>query len=329
MLADRKFTIKVYMNKVSIENEFLWVDVLLKGGELCSIYHKPSDRECLWQGIPSIWGSHAPNLFPSIGKLLNNEFRHQNRSYSHPKHGIVRDRMFSLVDPTSNQFQKLCELTGLQNHNQSITSPTPPDLLVWMQFISSHESKIHYPFDFEFFVGYSLVGDCLHQHFVVNNIGSSLMPFALGGHPGFSLPISDYDPITSCYLEFNQKESLDRHIISADGFFTGLTEPFLKNERRIRLNPDIFNQDAIVLFNTKSNKVTLRSDLSLHFVEFDYTGFPILAIWSKPNAPFVCLEPWFGHADVINTPIDFIDKPGIIKLEPGTSFQASFSMRFG
>jgi galactose mutarotase-like enzyme len=317
------------MNKVSIENDSLWVDVLLKGGELCSVYHKPTDRECLWQANPSIWGSHAPILFPSIGKLLNEEFRHQGKSYPHPKHGIIRGSTLSLVDPSSDKYQNLRDLTGLSDKSQTIKKPTPPDLSIWMQLVSGPETKKQYPFDFEFYVGFTLEGETLHQHFVVQNTGTMLMPFALGGHPGFSLPISDKETIGSCYLDFEQNETLVRHLISHEGFFTGNTESFLLNEQRIRLNPTIFDEDALVFHTPKSTKITLRSDHSPHFVEFDYEGFPILAIWAKPNAPYVCLEPWFGHADVENKPIDFMDKPGIIKLDPGQSFQASFSMRFG
>jgi galactose mutarotase-like enzyme len=317
------------MNKVSIENNFLWVDVLLKGGELCSIYHKPTDRECLWQANPYVWGNHAPILFPTIGKLLNSEFRHQNRTYPHPKHGIVRDSKMSMVDPTSKKYRTLLDLTGLIDQTIPMAKPTPPDLSLWMELVSSPETKRQYPFDFEFFVGYTLDGETLHQHFVVKNTGSTRMPFALGGHPGFSLPISDTESLESCYLEFEQHETLDRHLISEEGFFTGKVETFLVNERNIRLNATIFDEDALVFHSPKSNKITLRSDHSPYFVEFNFEKFPILAIWAKPNAPFVCLEPWFGHADFEDAPVDFIDKPGMIKLDPGKTFQASFSMRFG
>jgi galactose mutarotase-like enzyme len=317
------------MSKTTIENNLLKVSVLLAGGELCSIIHKSTKRECIWQADPKVWASHAPILFPSIGKLLDNSFRHQKKIYPHPKHGIVRESKMTLVEPSSTQNQNLCEFIGLSVTTKSITQPIAPDPTVWMKLISDPDTKKFYPFDFEFFVGYSLVNDCLHQHFVVKNTGAILMPFALGGHPGFTLPISENEPIESCYLEFEHQETIDRHIISPDGFFTGRTELFLKNGRKIRLNPSIFDDDALVFTNPKSNKITLRSDVSPHFVAFDYTGFPTLAIWAKPNAPYVCLEPWFGHADVIDQPINFIDKPGIIKLDPGNSFTASFSMRFG
>lgn len=307
----------------------LRVEILLAGGELCSVFHKTTKRECIWQARPEIWGSHAPILFPSIGKLIGDSFRYGNKSYPHPKHGIVRGRVMQLVDVSTSLHQELCKTLQKQNNTTNDLHPISQVNAVWMSLVSDANSHKFYPFDFEFYVAFSLHKNNLSQHFLVKNTGTELMPFALGGHPGFALPISDSEFIETCYLEFEFNETLDRHVITPAGFFASDTDPFLLNEQIIRLNPTLFDDDALVFHQPKSNKITLRCDQNAHFVEFDYSGFPILAIWAKPNAPYVCLEPWFGHADFEDAPIDFVDKPGIIKLEPGKSFQTSFSMRFG
>ena len=57
-----------------------------------------------------------------------------------------------------------------------------------------------------------------------------------------------------------------------------------------------------------------------------FDGFPYLGVWAKPNAPYVCIEPWLGIADSETTNQKIEDKEGIIKLEPGSVFDASYSI---
>ena len=60
----------------------------------------------------------------------------------------------------------------------------------------------------------------------------------------------------------------------------------------------------------------------------DFTGFPYLAIWSKPNAPFICIEPWYSIADNIKSSGVFTQKPDIISLKPGDTFECKYTVEF-
>ena len=81
--------------------------------------------------------------------------------------------------------------------------------------------------------------------------------------------------------------------------------------------------------NIKSNKVSLynkKEDKKL--LEFDFTGFPYLALWSKIGAPFVCIEPWYNTADKVNSTGKFEDKENILKLEPEEKFECKYKLKF-
>ncbi len=288
---------------IKLSSPLMNIEILPKGGEISRIYHRGNGIEYGWDANPDVWGSHGPLLFPVIGKLWEGQFRHQGKKYSHPKHGLIRDKDLFVKRQTKSE--------------------------VWLKFESTIFTRKAYPFDFDFQVGYQLKENVLRQIFEVTNTGKTLMPFALGGHPGFAIPFLPNETIYDYYLEFETPETADLNLISPDGFFTGVKAPFLKEEQKILITRDLFIDDALVFHGLKSRSVTLKSKKNSHFVKLTFAGFPTLAIWSKPEANFVCLEPWFGFADSEGTPQEFSEKEGIIHLEPDKTFKAEFQMEFG
>jgi galactose mutarotase-like enzyme len=53
---------------------------------------------------------------------------------------------------------------------------------------------------------------------------------------------------------------------------------------------------------------------------------PFVAVWSKPNAPFLCIEPWHGLPDMSDCSGNIVEKEGIIALEPGSCFGTGYSI---
>ena len=53
-----------------------------------------------------------------------------------------------------------------------------------------------------------------------------------------------------------------------------------------------------------------------------------MGIWSpeKGGAPFVCVEPWYGHADYADFDGDLKYKEGVIALEKGKSFKTGYTL---
>jgi galactose mutarotase-like enzyme len=273
----------------SIANEFLNVSVKTSGAELCSI-RSADGAEHLWQADPSVWNRHAPVLFPIIGKLRDEHYTLNGKSYELPQHGFARDMDFALIE-------------------QSATS------LVF-QLLPTAETRRCYPFEFVLSITYRLTGNCLSIEYAVRNTGSSVMPFSIGAHPGFNLP----GPLEECFLEFEKEETLTARLLSKKGLLSGETAPVLNNTNLLPISKTLFDRSALIFMDAKSKKITLGAKNSSRRLTVEFAGFPELGIWAKPGAPFVCIEPWYGYADPETPYGDITNKPGIQLLPAGETF---------
>lgn len=271
----------------TIENEFLTSQINSMGAELHSIKSKKSGFEYLWQGNPDIWYGQSPILFPIIGRLLDDKYRYNGKEYTMQKHGFARKREFDLVS---------CE------GNKAVFS-----------LKSCPETLEMYPFEFELIVTFVLDGYAVKVSHEVVNKNDKDMYFSLGAHPGFNCEIGDY-------LEFDENETLSSERIDTDSYRIPEVFPVLDNERKITITKDIFENDALILSNVKSEKVTLGSEKHNRKVVFTLGFSPYLGIWAKPGAPYVCIEPWFGVNDNRDKKDDISLKQGIVKLPAGENF---------
>ena len=271
-----------------IENNILRVSIHEKGAELTSIYHKPLDLEYLWEGDPAFWAKQSPVLFPIVGGLKNNTYFYHNTAYELPRHGFAREKVFSVTDHTSSQ----------------VTFSLFPD----------EETRQVYPFEFEFKISYSLEENTLSVKYQVQNIGREEMYFSVGGHPAFKVPLVENTKYEDYYLEFNKAETSPRWAVSHDGLIEEEPIPVFHNDSVIRLQKELFMHDALVFKDLVSNKVSLKCAKHNRAIDFDFSGFPYLGIWAAKNADFVCIEPWRGIADGVNTDQQLKHKEGINKL---------------
>jgi galactose mutarotase-like enzyme len=152
------------------------------------------------------------------------------------------------------------------------------------------------------------------------------MYFSVGGHPAFKVPLEEDRAYTDYYLEFENPEDAGRWPISKDGLIEAVPVPILKG-RKIPLDKKLFQQDALVFKKLASQSISLKSDHTPHGIEFSYKGFPYLGIWAAKNADFVCIEPWCGIADSVNTSQQLREKEGINSLEPEQYFIRSWSVK--
>ncbi len=278
----------------------LEITVNTHGAEWRSL--KKAGLEYLWQADPAYWGRHAPVLFPIVGRLKSDLYTYGGHSYHLPQHGFARDRKFRLVDATADRLQFE---------------------LGW------DESSLQvFPFRYHLQAIFSVTPDSVSIRYVVSNRGGEELYFSIGAHPAFQCPVGPGEAFEDYYLEFSEPETLDRHYLSG-GLFNGKTAPFLVNAQRFGLTYDLFEQDAIVFHQPVSRYLTLGSDKSPHRLTMDLEGAPYLGIWTKPGAPFICLEPWQGIADRANASGRLEEKAGIISLEPGAEFGFGFSVRVG
>ncbi|WP_128547871.1 aldose 1-epimerase family protein [Larkinella soli] len=284
----------------TLENDALRVTIRPKGAELTSLFHKKTGIEHLWQADPAVWAWHAPNLFPVVGGMLDNELLIDGRTYPMERHGFARHSEFTVVD----------------------VSPTQ----VRYSLPSSEKTLAVYPYPFDFQIEYRIDEQVLSVIYRVFNQSSETMYFSVGAHPAFNVPFRPNESYEDYFLEFQKEETLERHLLSAKGYFTGDTEPVLTVGRDLPLTRDLFNQDALVFKSLDSRQVTIRSRNHDHAVTVGFTAFPSLGIWAKPGAPFVCIEPWLGYADREGTPVPIGEKEAIQHVAPNGQFEAGFTI---
>lgn len=287
---------------VTIENDYLSVSIQKKGAELCSFRSKKSGTEFMWNGDPAVWGSYAPVLFPIIGCLKDNEFFFKGKKGTVPKHGFIRnndDLLIEKIDATSIRFS----------------------------YKYSENTLVNYPFKFEFSILFQIVGSVLEVHHrVFNHSSSETMYYSLGGHPAFKCPFYENEKYEDYYVEFEQEETVETWEVTKDGLIDTTTKSLLDQQRSLPLYPAIFEKDALILKNLKSRSVQLRSMNHSSYIQLDFPDFQYLGLWAKPNAPFICIEPWLGISDSVNATKELIEKEGILSLKPLKEKLSMFSI---
>lgn len=286
----------------TIENGVLKVAIKSRGAELTSIQSMADNTEFLWQAAPVHWNRQAPILFPIVGQLKDDKFRLGNRNFQMPRHGFARDSEF--------------QFTGGTGHSA--------------RFDLQHDEATmkNYPFPFQLGVSYCLYGNRLAVKYTVENPSARPLYFSIGGHPALRCPIEDHEEFDDYYLEFEKSETQGRWLLN-DGLYTGTQETCLDQQQILRLSRDLFQKGAVVFRGLESQRIALKSQKSNRAVTMDFEGFPYFAIWTLPaNAPFLCLEPWYGLADFQAFDGDFIAKEGIQALREGQAFSCEYGMTF-
>ena len=277
-----------------IENEHLFCAVDDYGAQLHSVKDRAAKTEYLWQGDPAIWYGQAPVLFPIVGRLKDDRYRWQGKEYTMPKHGFARKSLFRLAKRE--------------------------DACISFVLESSDATRACYPFEFALTLSYRLEGRALAVEAAIENKGDGEMYFSLGAHPGFNCEMGDI-------LRFGLPETLDSRWIDDEAMLAGGGYPVLQNATDIAIHEHLFGRDALILSGMKSQHITLVRG-GVPTVQFDIGGAPVLGIWAKPGAPYVCIEPWFGLNDSNKFTPDLSQKPLIQRLGPGGVFTQFWRAEF-
>ena len=279
-----------------------------KGGELISF--KVNGEEKIHQGENVVdengkvyWKRHSPVLFPIVGKLKKNKTLIGGRTYELMQHGFARDLEFEPI-------------TKLDNFHSYVLR-------------SNKYTLLKYPYEFELYNTYRTEENKLTTIYKVVNTGLINLPFGIGGHPAFKIDAEDLKN-GNYYLEFEQDEEKIHFLYLVDGLVgTDYAKNRVVEKRYIPLDAHTFDDDALIMKSITSNKISLiNSATRRRLFTMDFTGFPYLAIWSKPNAPFICIEPWYSIADNIKSSGVFTQKQDIISLKPDESFECKYTVEF-
>lgn len=288
---------------VTLSNEKLTIQVAEQGAELSSIVAKTTGREYLWQADPVFWKRHSPVLFPIVGSVWNQTYRAEGREFTLSQHGFARDRAFHLVEADDRSARFLLE--------------------------SDADTFKIYPYHFALEIGYRLNDDQIEVIWKVSNRGDKQMHFQIGAHPAFYYPNYVADQPERGYFSFGGVKSLEYRALAEKGCVGDEVRPVpLDEEGLLLLDVHTFDIDTFIVENSQIHQVDLLDVEKHRYLSLRFTA-PVVGLWSPPtkNAPFVCIEPWYGRCDRANYVGEFKDRDWMNLLDAGETFEASYTIQ--
>lgn len=306
------------------------MDILVSsfGAELSSV--RKNGKEYLWQADPRFWKRHSPVLFPIVGSVWANHYRHQGTEYTLTQHGFARDMNFDKLSETADE--------------------------VWFVLRDSEESRAKYPFAFELKIGYRLHGHTVDVMWEVTNPSQETLHFQIGAHPAFFYPnykypatnaqnlaalgvvetaasetTSEENPFTDAtqrgYFSFDRSEGVQYILISEKGCADPDTHyPLQLTDGLLPIDTHTFDRDALIIEEGQVKEVTLHDLQRKPVLKLRFEEAPLVGLWSPPgkNAPFLCIEPWYGRCDRAHYQGEYADKDWMQHLAAGATFRGGY-----
>lgn len=285
-----------------LQNEQLCVTCDTHGAEVISV--RRGNCEYVWQGDPAYWTGRAPMMFPICGRLADDAYTYEGKTYSMRQHGFLRNSELEMAERTEESLRFVLR--------------------------ANQETRAIYPFDFVLTVTHTLQGDTVRTLVCVQNTGADVLPFAFGAHPAFNLPMAGEGTFEDCYIEFGEPCSPDEILKSESNLISGKHRAYpLADGLTLPLSHRLFDNDSI-FFARAADRVTLRSERSERSVTLHYPQFPFLGIWHKPktDAPYLCIEPWCGLPSYEGEEENLATKPNMFRLRAGESKTLSFAISY-
>lgn len=283
-----------------LSNSELSIQVSPHGAELCSI--RCNGKEYLWQADPAYWKRHSPVLFPIVGSVWENAYRVDGNEYHLTQHGFARDMDFLLLAESPNELR--------------------------YRLIDNEETRAKYPFPFCLEIGYRIEGKKITVLWQVKNTGTGEMFFQIGAHPAFYYP--DYDATIAdrgCF-GFDKADGLQYILIAEKGCADpSVKYPLCLTDGLLPIDTHTFDKDALIIEDSQVREVTLYDNKKKPYLSL-YFDAPLVGLWSPPakNAPFVCIEPWYGRSDRVYYIGEYKDKDWMQHLQPGEVFNAEYTI---
>jgi galactose mutarotase-like enzyme len=274
---------------VEIRSNELSASINPRGAELYALTASDG-RALLWNGDPNVWSGRAPLLFPIVGMLNGGRYRTGGRAISLEKHGFARRRWFSVVSKAED--------------------------VATFRLAADAESLSLYPFAFALELEFRVTGPVLSMTATVRNEGIVPMPASFGFHPAFSWPLPGGGARDGHRLIFARREPAPIRRINGNGVVRPEFLPTPVVDRVLTLADDLFEDDAIIFDSLQSASLDYLGP-SGGGLRIGFADTPLLGVWTKPSAPFICVEPWSGLADPEGFEGDIFEKPWIFALAPG------------
>ena len=286
--------------RFTFSNGFLQATAQAEGGELVSL-RDSAGTEYICSGDPAFWPGRNPILFPIVGNLRNGQVDFGEAPYRMSRHGFARDSLFTLTEQGNNH--------------------------VLLELRETPETLRRYPFRFRLQVRHQLLENGFSTTFTVENAGVIPMPFCIGAHTAIRCPLREGEAFTDYQLVFDQSENAATLLLTPEGLLHhDRTEPILAGSRCLPLDYEVFRRlDTIIFRQLRSQGVSLLHRGTGRGIRLDFHEFPMVAFWTKPGAPFLCMEPWHGCAALENESGHFQEKPFFINLQPRQQKELTYS----
>ena len=290
--------------KITLTNDVLAVVIDTHGAELQSIDNIRTGRHYLWHGDKAYWGRRSPVLFPIVGSLWDGTFRMDGKEYGLGQHGFARDMEFAVMENV-------------------------PENEAWFVLEANDETMMKYPRNFRLEIGYSLIGERVTVMWRVVNNDALRMSFQIGAHPAFNYPdFSSADPIHA-YFTTDGGKILYSQIIAEKGCIGDETmEVKADSDGLVPVTGATYSRGALIFADNQVHRVSMLSKDKRPYVTLMFSA-PLVGLWSPSGqAPFMCIEPWWGRAEKVGYEGEFAERQYVNHLEPGETFEASYMMIF-
>ncbi len=301
-----------------LENDIFTVEVESRGAEIRSVKRKADGREYMWYADEKYWGRTSPVLFPFVGSPKNKQYRHEGKTYAMGQHGFARDMEF------------ICESPSPEGAAPDAQGSIPAGQGIWFVLSSTEETHAAYPFAFRLHIGYELSGNEVKVLWKVENTDTKTMYFSIGAHPAFLCPIHGETDKTGYGLKFGGLTSqLHHHGNTPDGMAVMDDEVLTLCGGAVRFAPGFFDKCTYMAEGKQTGEVSLLDADGKAYVTVLFDA-PLFAIWSPEgkNAPFVCIEPWYGRCDEAGFEGELKERAYTNVLGAGETFAAEYRMNF-
>jgi galactose mutarotase-like enzyme len=282
---------------VTIRSTRLSAEINPLGAELHAV-RDADQRDLLWDGDPAIWSGRAPVLFPVIGVVNDGHIRVGGKAYPMAKHGFARRRKWAIA--------------------------AQDDAAVTFRLEDDAETRASYPFAFRLDLTFAIEEAALALTATLTNPADMPLPASFGFHPALRWPLPYGAPRAEHRMTFDEPESAPIRRIDPDGLLRPEPQPTPVDGRALVLRDALFDDDALI-FDAHTSRGLTYGAPGFAGLRIDFPAMPELGIWTKPGAPYICVEPWAGIADPEGFAGEFADKPGVISVAPRGA--RTFAMR--
>ena len=278
---------------MKLSNGIISIEIANHGAELKSAVK--GGFEYMWCADGKYWARTSPVLFPIVGSLNNKSCKFDGKVYEMGQHGFARDNEFSLIDSTQ--------------------------ISATYEFCSNEETLKKYPFEFSLKIRYTIIENKIKVEWQVKNKDNKVMYFQIGAHPAFNLKDGDN------YFKFDTDNDIKYNLINGSGLYDKDSVHMLKNGGYVKITNDMFDNDALIIENCQAKEVSICTSDKKPYVRVKFDA-PLFGLWSPAgkNAPFVCIEPWWGRCDRIGFDGEFSQREYVNKVEPNEIFTVEYEI---